>query len=245
MEAAVLVLFEVVVLLAAVVSGLTGFGFALVLGPVLMLIIDPKVVVPVVAVLSVVLNLLLFYSARRWAEPIKMAPLMAAGVAGMAAGIFLLVFIDVAALKLLVSVVIISFSLALMGNLRLQMGGGRLDTLFVGLVSGFLGGSTSMSGPPVVLFFSNQGYEKMAFRANLMAYFLVLYSVTLPGYWVSGLLTGDVLILSTLAVPGLLAGSVLGARLVPRVPEASFRTLTLLLVLITGIVTLATSLRLF
>jgi len=245
LDAALLVLFEVVVLLAAVVSGLTGFGFALVLGPILMLIIDPKVVVPIVAVLSVVLNLFLFYSARRWAEPAKMAPLMAAGVAGMAAGILLLVFLNVTALKFLVSVVIISFSLAIMGNFRLQASDSRLDTLIVGLVSGFLGGSTSMSGPPVVLFFSNQGYGKMAFRANLMAYFLVLYSVTLPGYWVGGLLTGEVFSFSALAIPALLAGSVLGARLVPRVPEVRFRYLTLLLVLLTGLVTLATSLHLF
>lgn len=241
MDIATILLFETLVTAASLVSGLTGFGFALVLAPGLMLMLSPKTTVPIVALLSIFLNTLLFYNNRRFVEPGKVKPLIASGVVGMLAGTLLLIYINVAEVKMFTSVVIVVFALAFLMNLRVNVGDTGPATIAVGLISGFLGGSTSMSGPPVVLFFSNQGYDKMVFRANLLAYFLVLYTLTLPGYWVGGLLTWDVVTLSALALPGVVAGSLLGARLVHRINDRHFRVVVLLLVLLTGVVTLLTS----
>lgn len=243
MDAVTLLLVELVVFAASLVGGLTGFGFALVLAPNLMLLISPKEAVPVVALLSVVLNLLLFYESRAHARPGEIKMLVVSGLAGTVIGSVLLVYINVPLLKMLVGAVIVPFALAQLLNVQIRLES-KLYQIPVGLLSGFLGGATSMSGPPVVLFFQNRGLDKRLFRANLVAYFLLLYPVTLPAYWLGGLLTVDVVYSAALAAPAMIAGALIGARLVHRVDERLFRTITLLLVIATGVFSIVTGLGL-
>jgi uncharacterized protein len=232
------------VFLAALVGGLTGFGFALVLAPNLMLLLSPKTAVPVVALLSVVLNSILFYETRRWASPREIRPLIVSGLLGAVCGALMLIYLNVPLLKLLTGAVIIPFAIALLLDVKINLNS-RFLQVPVGLLSGFLGGSTSMSGPPVVLFFQNRGLEKHIFRANLVLYFFILYPLTLPTYWLGGLLTGEVFYTALLAVPALIVGALMGARLVHRVPERLFRRITLLLVIASGIFAIITGLGLF
>ncbi len=88
MDYMVLLFVECIVFFAALVSGLTGFGFALVLAPNLMLLLSPKTAVPVVTLLSVVLNSILFYEARRWASPREIRPLSPPGSSGCSVVVF-------------------------------------------------------------------------------------------------------------------------------------------------------------
>ena len=74
MDYPILLVVECIVFLAALVSGLTGFGFALV--PNLMLFLSPKTAIPVVTLLNVVLNSIHLYEARRWASPREIRPLI-------------------------------------------------------------------------------------------------------------------------------------------------------------------------
>ena len=76
MDYPILLVVECIVFLAALVSGLTGFGFALVLASNLMLLFSPKTTIPVVTLLNVVLNSIHFYEARRWASPREIRPLI-------------------------------------------------------------------------------------------------------------------------------------------------------------------------
>jgi uncharacterized protein len=240
----ILLLIECIVFLAALVSGLTGFGFALVLAPNLMLLLSPKTAVPVVTVLSVVLNSILFYEARSWVNPREIRPLVVSGLLGMFCGALLLFYLNVPLLKLLTGAVIIPFAIALLLDVKIELHS-RLLQVPVGLISGFLGGSTSMSGPPVVLFFQNRGFEKRVFRANLIFYFFVIYPLTLPTYYLGGLLTGEVFSTALLAAPAMVAGALLGARHVHRVNEGLFRRITLLLVIASGVFSIVTGLGLF
>jgi uncharacterized membrane protein YfcA len=240
----ILLLVECIVFLAALVGGLTGFGFALVLAPNLMLLLSPKTAIPVVTLLSVVLNSILFYEAREWANPREIRPLLLSGLLGMLCGALLLIYLNVPLLKLLTGAVIIPFAIALLLDVKIELNS-RLLQVPVGLLSGFLGGSTSMSGPPVVLFFQNRGFEKRVFRANLIVYFFLIYPLTLPTYYLGGLLTGEVFSTALLAAPVMVVGALLGARHVHRVNEGLFRRITLLLVIASGVFSIVTGLGLF
>jgi hypothetical protein len=105
----------------------------------------------------------------------------------------------------------------------------------VGLISGVLGGSMSISGPPIVLFFNNQNVEKSVFRANLIAYFFSIYMATIPAYFFGNLLTVDLLGSSVVMVPIMFLGAIIGIRASKKVNEIVFKKITLLLVLFTGI----------
>ncbi len=244
MDYLILLLVECLVFIAALVGGLTGFGFALILAPNLMLLLSPKTAIPVVTLLSVVLNSVLFYETRKWANPRDIRPLIVSGILGMLCGALLLIYLNVPLLKLLTGAVIIPFAVALLLDVKIKTDSKFLQ-IPVGLLSGFLGGSTSMSGPPVVLFFQNSGLEKRVFRANLLVYFFLIYPLTLPTYWVGGLLTSEVLSTALFTVPAMVIGALLGAKLVHRVDEKLFRRITLFLVIASGVFSIVTGLGLF
>jgi uncharacterized protein len=244
MDYLILLLVECLVFIAALVGGLTGFGFALILAPNLMLLLSPKTAIPVVTLLSVVLNSVLFYETRKWANPRDIRPLIVSGILGMLCGALLLIYLNVPLLKLLTGAVIIPFAVALLLDVKIKTDSKFLQ-IPMGLLSGFLGGSTSMSGPPVVLFFQNSGLEKKVFRANLLVYFFLIYPLTLPTYWVGGLLTSEVLSTALFTVPAMVIGALLGAKLVHRVDEKLFRRITLFLVIASGVFSIVTGLGLF
>jgi uncharacterized membrane protein YfcA len=93
-----------------------------------MLLLSPKTAIPVVTLLSVVLNSVLFYEARVWVSPRKIHPLIVSGLLGMLCGAFLLIYLNVPLLKLLTGVVIISFALALLLDARASQTRWRLKS---------------------------------------------------------------------------------------------------------------------
>lgn len=231
------------VFLAGATYGLTGFGFALITVPLLVLIIPPAQVVPVVLLLSTMTGLGVVYDARKSITLERVWPLMLAGIIGMPAGTFLLAYLAEDILRLLIGIVIILSAVAMLLGFRRALRHEKLSSIPVGLFSGFLNGSTGMSGPPVILFLSNQGVNKGVFRANLSAYFIVLNLATAVSYLWAGLLTVDVVKLSITFVPALLLGLGVGIVLARKVDEQHFRKIALSIVLVAGLLSVATGLR--
>ncbi len=122
-----------------------------------------------------------------------------------------------------------------LGNSRTSLGA-------VGLLSGLLGGATGLSGPPLVLFLTNQGTPKQVFRANLTTYFLALGLVRLVSYAAGGLLTAEVVRLAALLLPLALLGTEVGMRLAPRANEELFRRVTLSTLVATSLLVMASGL---
>ena len=105
----------------------------------------------------------------------------------------------------------------------------------LGLLSGWLGGCVAQSGPPVVFLALARGWEKDAFRANLMAYFLALNVVALLAYWRLDLLTRPGMTLSLAALPSALLAVALGLWIKRRVDETAFRRIVLVVVILVGL----------
>lgn len=223
------------VFLAGLTYGLTGFGFALVATPILVVLISPRVAVPAVLLMSMANGLLLLIASWRDIQPRRILPLALAGMLATPAGAYFLAHGSAAALKSFIGFVITLFALAFLLGFQRPIGEEGPASIPIGLVSGFLNGSTGMSGPPVILFFTNQGVEQRAFRANLVAYFMALNLVTLPLYALHDLVTREVGMYALAALPALALGTWAGVRLAGRVNPRLFRSITLLLVLMAGI----------
>ena len=227
------------VAVAGVISGMTGFGFALVSAPLLVLVMPARVAVPIVSVLSLLSHLVVLGETLRAIDLRRIWLLALGGIIGSPIGVYLLVMLDPASLKLAIGLVTTLFALALLRGFKRPIRNERLASLPIGLTSGLLGGSTSMSGPPVVLFFSNQSVEKRTFRANLNLYFILLACATVPAQLVAGLLTRQVVTYLLWLSPALLAGTLAGMWLARRVDEEAFRRLTLVVVIATGLTAIA------
>lgn len=227
------------VAVAGVISGMTGFGFALVTAPLLVLALPARVAVPIISVLSLLSHLVVLGETLRSIRLKRIWLLVLGGIIGSPLGVYLLLLLDPATLKLAIGVVTTLFALALLVGFKRPIRDERLASLPIGLASGLLGGSTSMSGPPVVLFFSNQGVDKAGFRANLNLYFILLACATLPAQLVAGLLTRQVLTYLAWFAPALFAGTLAGVWLARRVDDEAFRRLTLIVVIATGLSAIA------
>ena len=114
----------------------------------------------------------------------------------------------------------------------------RSATVATGALSGLLGGSTGLSGPPV-LFLYLSGAEPVArMRASFIVFFAWVDVVALTAFAVSGALGGDALALAAaLAAPYLLA-ALTGARVFEGTGEALYRRIALAVLVAVAVVSL-------
>ncbi len=235
----------ITVLMASLVAGLTGFGFAIVAVPILMILMPPKVVVPLVQLLSAVLQISVLIEARMWINLKRMWPLLLAGIMGVPLGTYLLLILAPQTLRTLVGAVVVVSALAMLAGWRWSVRNEKLASVPVGLAGGALGGSTGIPGPPVILFFSNQEMPKQSFRANLVLYFTCVGLVGVLSLLIGGLITEEVLVHWVGLLPAVALGTLAGVWLARRVNQVRFQQITLGVLILTGVAAIASGLSLF
>ncbi|MEA2096225.1 MAG: sulfite exporter TauE/SafE family protein [Candidatus Cloacimonadota bacterium] len=223
---------------SAVLQGLTGFGFSILAVPLITLFISPKIAVPILLIYSMIINIVVLYSTRKAVNLKKIWILLAAGIITMPLGTHLLVIMNENILKIFIGSMILVFGILLLIGFRKQFANEKLAMLPVGILSGLLGGSISISGPPIILFLSNQNMDKHTFRGNLSAYFFILNLFTIPVYYLNGLLTKEVWNYSLTFFPGLLIGVFVGSFFSHKIKDGHFKKLTLMLLIVMGILSI-------
>jgi uncharacterized protein len=228
------------------VQSATGFGFALVLGPALFAVLDPEEALFSLLVLAPVFNLLILAetNGRRSVRLEEIRPVLVAAVPGLALGVVALALLSKPAIQ-------IAVGLAVLLAAAVQAGGagghtsrrrGRGGAWGVGMASGVLTTSTSVSGPPVVLWLRARGLPAGELRASLAAVFLAL---NLAGAAAVAIVGG-----ASVAEPGALAllfvagmvGHLAGARVFRRVDPAPLSAGVLVLAGAAGLASLVAGL---
>jgi len=226
----------VIVSFAAMVQACTGFGFAVVGTPLLLFFLEPKAVVILMVFGAFLLNLMVMHKTRGKAEGRIILPMFLASLAGVVPGVYILKVVDAGTLKLAIGAVTLLVSVAMAANFSFPIRRERLATVVVGMVSGFMGGSTSLSGPPVALFLLNQGRDKEAFRATLVRYFLLGNISTLSVMFYMGTMDGEVVYKLIYTLPGVLVGVWLGEKVFRAVSAAKLRWVSLATVFFCGLI---------
>jgi len=232
-----------IIFFSGVVHGLSGFGFALVAVPMLVLFIAPKTAIPIVLLFTVLVNIPVLLEARKWLDIKRFLPLIISAIVGMPLGTYLLIALPVNMLKLIIGFAVVPFSIALMFGFKKKIQNEKIATIPIGFVSGFLKAAISIGSPPIVLFFSNQGMQKQAFRANLVLYFLVLNIAALISYIVTGLISREVVQYTVFFLPAMLLGVLVGMALTKKINELFFRRIVLSIVTLSGILAIYSGMR--
>ena len=221
------------VLVAAVVRGLTGFGFAAIAVVGLAMLGSLKQAVPLVLFLEVASSVMLLRSAWREAHYPTLKRLLLAAACGVPCGIWLLTGIDSGGLT--VGVYLLVGLLAILGlaRIRLPMGEGRAGAWLVGSSSGALIAAFSIGGPLVVAWLSHCGLRASALRATLIMFFFAVDIAALAGLTAASAIPTDTGWQALWMLPALLAGLWVGQQLFVRVAaeQAARFTQWLLLVL--------------
>ncbi len=228
---------------AAALQGLSGFGFSILALPLLTLFLSPRLIVPILLLYSMIINLVVLrssYKELRWKENLM---LFFCGILAMPIGVHILVNLNENILKAFIGAVIIGFSIFSFKGYQIKLKNDNLAMAISGIFSGILGGSISMSGPPIIIFLKNKKVGKHSFRGNLAIYFFILNIFSIPVFYWNGLLTAEVFELSLRFLPGLLIGVVLGNFLSHKIKESSFHDLTLILLFIIGLIAFLSGLK--
>lgn len=232
-------------LIGASVQSATGFGFALILSPVIIAMLEPYEAVTALLVLGFALNLLLLFgdegepAAIRWRA---VGPMLLAALPGLGAGLALLAVVSKPALQMAVGAAVVAGAIVQARSApEPAVAPGREPTLrsacAVGLASGALTTSTTVSGPPIVLWLQSQGVAPAELRASLAASFLGLSVAGAALLAAGGVLAVEpAVVLPLLAVTAL--GHLLGARAFRALTPARFRLAVLALVFAAGVASL-------
>ncbi len=242
-EPIMIVLIALLLFGGALVQGLTGFGYGLMTVPILMLILPPKMVVPMMMLQGTLLSFMVVYQARQHVKLKRIMPLIIAGVCSMPVGVFVLKNINPNMLKLAIGILIVTFSFALLKGIKFKVRNEKVAFVPVGIVSGILTGSSALGGPPVILFLSNQQVHKQQFRSNIAAYFLTINLCTLPTFALNGIITLDISRYALYFLPAMIFGAVTGIKLANRVNEELFRRTALMIVGVAGLFLIGSSLH--
>lgn len=237
-----LVIAAIAVAGAGVVTGLTGFGFALVSVPLLLTVMGPSSVVTTVLVIGWLTSTVNALTARRHVERRLLWVLLPSATLGMIAGGYALRWLDAPVLKLIAASLVIVFTLLLALYRRPPGRPGRAGEALIGGASGVLTTSVGLSGPPVVLLMSAALPDKHRSRATLAAYFAITSPLGLATLLLQGNAPLDAWTAAALLAPIALLGRFVGSRLHRRTPPGMFRLVTLSITLAAGVGGMASAL---
>ena len=230
-----IVLINLVVGGAAFVSSLSGFGYGLVGTPFLMLFFTPQQVVPLVLLSWSPLAVLLAWEARRQMVLRQIGLWLVGGLPAIFLGTYILTHVPTRPLSWAIGGFTVVVALLMGFKPSRPFKRENWGCVGAGLISGTTGGSSGISGPAVVLFGLNQGWDRRQIRANLIGYFLVLHTAILLLLGRADVVDAQVLMSGVWALPGMVLGYWGGLRLKDRVSQEQFRRLVLGLVIAGGL----------
>ena len=214
-----------VALVAAAVTGGIGYGFSSITVPVALLVYTGRVLNPALVILELFINGLALLANRRSLRVAfrRVLPLLPGLLPGVIAGSLALAWVDSGLLRILTFAILLPLILLQSAGLRRPIANERAVGLPFGVALGALYGATTISGPPLALFFNNQGLSKDEFRASLGLFRVAESACTVAAYLALGIFTRPALLLSASLAPAVLIGLPLGYLALRRVAAQPFR----------------------
>jgi uncharacterized membrane protein YfcA len=223
---------------AGIMRGYSGFGTAVLLAPAYSVLWGPRVGVPVMLLMELVVSLQLV--PRAFAEANRRVILPIGGAAALATplGAFILISADQDLLRRCIGGFVLVFGLLLMSGWRYAGSRPLPLNIAVGTAAGLLKGATGMSGPPVILYLLAGPEAVRQHRANLILFFGTISVISVIPPALGGLMSWAVLAKTLLLLPVLMLCVPIGARLFRVIPERWYRRAALLFLVSTGLIAL-------
>ena len=221
-------------LLAGLVTGLTGFGIAMISTPLLLFVYEPRTVVVLTVVFSVFISAAVVWDSWREADRRLALGLLVPALLGVVVGTVALDEIDPDYIRLAIGALVVFSALLLVRNFKLPGANTGWGTLVAGSVSGALTTSTGLAGPPVVLLLASRNVPKHEFRGTTALYFLPMSIAGFAVLYARGLVEAPEIPLGLALVPAAIVGKAIGTVLLKHVSENAFQAVTLGLVIMTG-----------
>ena len=217
----------VVVTLAGLVRGITGFGGAMLMAPPLSLLIGAVPTVVTALLLEAAAALVMFSDALPKINKRVLFYLILPACFTVPIGGYLLVTLDPIIARKAISAVVAVFSLILLFGLRYSGPHRETTSLLLGGIVGVLLGATSVGAPPVILYLLSGPDPQAVTRANLTVFVTAISVVGLVMLLFAGAFTTRLMISASLLCIPYLVATWLGGALFARMSDLGVRRLAL------------------
>lgn len=208
---------------SAFVRGLTGFGMAILLVPILALALSPIEAVLLANFLSIFIGLTEFRrlvsGAEKSAWIISCVVLLTAPL-----GFLALFWTSPDTARIIIALIAFSAFIVVILPPRTPITPGAAVTGSVGVLSGLMTGYAGMPGPPVVPYYVLRTLPRETAKASMMLIFTLAPFAALGTSAVTGSLTWRSAVLAILLFPAVLIGNWLGHQMSGRISDQVWRT---------------------
>ncbi|MBN2668519.1 MAG: sulfite exporter TauE/SafE family protein [Bacteroidales bacterium] len=228
-----------VVVVASLVKGITGFGFALIALPPLLIWYPSKFLIPVLLICNLVASFIIVLQKkdRRLIEK-RYHRLIVWGGVFTIFGALTLKFIPDHLMIHVLSIFFIVLSVLSIVKSKIEIKISKHAYPIAGAIVGFLTGSVSVSGPPLALFLHSAKADNQQFREIFAWFSLVTAIIALVSYGFVGLLSLEIFTTSLWFLPILFIGSYIGKRINHKMPASIFKFSSMVLTLISSLILL-------
>ena len=232
-----------IIVFSSLVKGLTGFGFALISFPLLLIWYSPKEIIPVLMICNLVASLLIILQKKEHKLLDKQSHLlMIFGGIFTIAGVLVLSSTDGKMLIHLSGMFFIAITLlSLRKNKSKDVKLPNYIYIIAGTFIGFLTGAISVSGPPLALFLNRAHVSNRKFREIFAWFSVITATIAIFSYYQLGLLTKHTVTTSLLIIPILLTGTIVGKKLNTGMSVGRFQTINIVLTLVSSILLIFSS----
>jgi len=210
---------------AAIVNGALGYGFSSLTVPLALLFLTNRVLNPALIPLEVALNAYVLWVNRDAMPNVwrRVMPIVIGLAPGVALGTMMVSQVNPAWLKFGTFIVLLPLIMIQAAGFRRPIKSEKSVGLAFGSGVGVLYSVTTISGPPLAVMLSNQGFTKQDFRAALGIIRLAESSLTAAAYFYAGLYTVESFALIPYILPSIIVGVPIGAFLIRHIRAEVFR----------------------
>jgi uncharacterized membrane protein YfcA len=232
-----------IIFLSGIVKGTTGFGFALFSLPLLVHFIPIKTLIPIIMLFNLFSSVQIVMQSGQLRIKKSIILLSVTGVAGIVCGSIILKFFPERWLKLMASIVLIVLSVMFLSGYRFKIRKLKRGNAIAGIISGFLGGSLSVSGPPLALFLTSIKIDTQNFRSTFAWYSVITASVAMADYIMIGIVNLMTLKIFLISLPVLILSIQIGKLISKKISVKLFYTGVVTISLMAGILLFLSYLR--
>jgi|SRR5680860_43361 len=252
----------IIVFFASVLQASTGFGFAIMATPFLLLVFDSRECVQISIILSFVVSLLLIRTIIKDVDKGLLSRLIIGSVVGVPLGAFFFKFVNLDILKITVSIVILIVTFILMKRpLKIKPKLKKEDSsdnppverdtaaitaiegmiilkktqFFVGLCAGLFTTSIGMPGVPLILFYNAMNTKKEKARSTTLAFFIFVYIISLATQLLTVRTNLDIVASSLALIPVVAGGVFVGNILFDKINQITFQRIAYGILLFTSL----------
>jgi uncharacterized protein len=202
-----------VTLVAGLMRGFSGFGSAMLMAPIFAILFGSAEMVVTVVAIELVVSLQLFPQVRRFADWKTLRPMSISACVAMPLGVWLLAAVDKGTIVTAVSAIIIGFVVLMWSGWKYRGRRSAVASATVGALSGAMMATTSVGGPPVLLYLLSGSDPPLVNRANIVTYYFLTQFLLIVIVLATGVAGWDALLRGVVLFPVMLLGAWMGGRL--------------------------------